>query len=796
MARVIYGLNTNQYLSEILDKTESIKNLEIDLRDLNVIRDISADPVSLNKEDIRLISGLKSDIRAVLFSLRTSTAFFPIILSNAPIDNTPINNNIKINNQISATAYKYNYYDFDEMTIKSADISTSRSSSWSSFETGNTAPIFYGGDVEIIPTPLTGKSLLDASSLEFNLTPEPLIFEAQEPTHLIKIEVNGVEQEFYAMKGIPLTFDGFFRTANFQFTISRNSSQPRASLVLEYLDTNEKSTWENLTVTSVNFPDFKARPKRIKFYYNPARITRLVLPNMLISAWPAVVLPAITTINISNNDFKEMPDFSVLAPNLRTLDIFGNDLTRGQTKIANIQLQRLPLTIENININGCFSDSVPVDISSYTNLRSLNFNSSYTISPRNLAAGKRMTDTQSTPAISPSNLTIYNVVNQRYTKLHVSVTQAQNLQNINISNNNIVSDSNDQDISLVSTQLRNFNSSFNSHNLVNVSNRPELLEYNYSYGYAITGNSELGGTFQGCNKLQRITLLQTYITGNIGQSFAELPSLNYLDIRFTQINGKLTKETFKGSTLLSTLLIQGSRLGLQDNGTIHNEFVDFDSLESLINLSNLYIVGNRNIRGNLPNLSLNKNLGSVNIQATDFSGGLQNYNSLPLLRELIVRDCKLSQSVPAFDSKSIEVIRLEFNLLTSDITNPLPTFNCSRLRYFSINNNLLAGPIPSYANCLNLDTLVLSNNLFVGYTPGALELCTRLRIIDFSNCRLNREDIQQILADLRKNYDKNKRSGVRVNLLGNNYVLSDIINNQLAVADLNYLRDQGWSITI
>lgn len=801
MANVIYGLNINQYMSEVSDKSETIKNLGVDLRDLDVIRDISADPISLDKEDMRLLSNLKSDIRAVLFSLRSSASFFPSVLSTAPVANFPINNNIKINNQLSATAYKYNYLDYTTLTVKSADISTSRNSSWSSFESGATAPIFYGGDVEIIPTPATGKSTLDASALELKMTPEPLIFAAQEPTHLVKITIDGVEQEFYAMKGIPLTFDGFFRTANFQFTISRTSAQPRASIVLEYPDTNEKFTWENLTVSSVNFPDFRARSKRIKFYYNPARISRLVLPSMLISSWPNVVLPAISIINIANNDFKEMPNFAVLAPALKTLDIFGNDLTRGETKIANTQLQKLPTTIENLNINGCFSDSTPIDLSAFTKLKSLNFNSNYSVSPNNTIAGKRMTDTQTTPAVSTdlttaTDLITYNVLNQPYTKLHTSVERAPNLENINIGNNRIVSDSAGGEISLVSTKLKNFSSLSNSHNLVNVSNRPDLVEYAHTYGSTLTGNSVLGNTFQGCIKLQRIILYATGVTGNIGQSFANLPSLSYLDIRFTFINGKLTKDTFNGSTSLYTILIQGSRLGLQDNGTVHAEFADYDSLETLSNLGILYIIGNRNIRGNLPNLTLNKNLASINIQTTDFSGGLQNYNSLPLLTELIVRDCKLSQGVPAFESKSLEVIRLEFNRLTASSTNPMPALKCSRLRYFSINNNLLAGPIPTYAACTNLDTLILSNNSFVGYTPGSIELCTKLKTIDFSNCRLNRQDIQQILADLRKNYDRNKRTGVRVNLLGNNYQLTDIVNSSISGADLNYLRSQGWSITI
>lgn len=800
MANVIYGLNINQYLSEVIDKSEAMKNLGIDVRDLDVIRDISTDPINLNKEDLRLISNLKSDVRAVLFSLRSSASFFPSILSNAPIANFPVNNNIFINGQLSATAYKYNYYDFNTGEVKSADISTSRNSSWSSFETVPNAPIFYGGDLEIIPSP-SGNSILNLSSLNVNSVPEPLVFAAQEPTHLIKMIVNGVEQEFYAMKGIPLIFEGFFRTASFAFTISRNSTQPRASLVVEYLDNNEKVTFENLTTSSVNLPDFKARAKLLKFYYNPARITRLILTKMMISSWPSVILPALATIDISINDYKEMPNFNILAPSLKTLNIYGNDLTRGETPAtANEQLNRLPTTIESINIDGCFGDSTPIDLTAYTNLKSLSFNSNYTVSSRNSVAGQRMTDTGSTPAVSPNNLISYNVTNQRYTKLHASVTEATNLQTINIGNNRISADSNNNEISLASTELRYFYSSGNPHNLVNVNSRQKLINYYHTYGGTPNGNKTLGGTFQGCQALQQIILYATYVEGDIGEAFANLPLLNYLDLRFTSIHGKLTNNTFKGSTSLRTILIQGSRLGLEYNGstyTPYDNFADSNSLESLSNLQTLYIIGNRNIKGNLPNLSLNKNLSTINIQATDFSGGLQNYNSLPVLRTLIVRDCKLSQGVPAFNNNSIDTIRLEFNRLTSDTTNPLPEFSCSKLKYFSINNNLLGGPIPSYANCPNLETIILSNNRsLVGYTTGSLELCTKLTTIDFSNCGLNRQDIQQVLSDLRKNYDKNKRRGVRVNLLGNNYVLSDIVNSSIAGADLNYLRAQGWSITI
>jgi hypothetical protein len=791
MSRVIYGLNVNQFLSEVANKPVAIQNLGIDIRDLDIIRDINASPVSLDKEDVRLISNLKSDIRAVLYSLRSTTSFFTKLLTDVPIVNFTIKNDLIINNQISATAYKFNYYDYNDNSTKTADVSTSRNSSWSSFSSEATAPIFYGGSVEIIPTPATDKSTLTTSALEIKTVPEPLIFEAQEPTHLIKITVNGVEQEFYAMKGIPLIFDGFFRNANFQFTITRTAQQPRASIILENLDNNQQTVFENLTTTSVNFFDFRTRPKRIKFYYNPNRITRLILRNMVITTWPNVILPAITNINIAVNNFNELPNFGTLAPALRILNVEGNNLSR-TGKTANEQLNTLPTTIEDLIINGCFSDSTPIDLTAYTNLRSLNFNSNYAISANNFIGGQIMNDLGPTPSVFPDRLVTYNVLNQRYRRLHVSVTQATNLENLNIRNNRITADSNNNQISLVSTKLRTFNSDNNSHNLVNVNNRQDLTSYIHRNGNILTGNATVGNTFQGCRSLNRIDLYATFVDGDIGTSFANLLSLQFLDIRFTRLRGRFTKDTFANSNKLQTLLIQRSLLGLDENGSAFSQFADGDTFEQLTELRTISIIDNRNIQGSIPNFIFNKKLSSINIQTTGFSGNLQSYNSLPVLNTLIVRDCLLAQQVPEFESNSLDTIRLEFNLLSGS----LPEFKCSSLRYFSINNNQLTGLMPNFANCNRLETLILSNNQFNGYTTGSLELCTRLRIIDFSNCRLTRTAIQIILADLRKNYDNNRRTGVRVNLLGNNYVLSDVLNSTTASADLNYLRSQGWSISI
>ena len=119
---------------------------------------------------------------------------------------------------------------------KLADISTSRVSAWSSsdprandndLDVQKLARISYGARVSIISggqlqfepqstvsnftyngvqyTGPAGQNRLQTSS-----TPEVKEFDSEVPTSKIKCNINGKEVFLYAMKGIPLTFKGFF----------------------------------------------------------------------------------------------------------------------------------------------------------------------------------------------------------------------------------------------------------------------------------------------------------------------------------------------------------------------------------------------------------------------------------------------------------------------------------------------------------------------------------------------------------------------------------------------------------
>jgi hypothetical protein len=121
-----------------------------------------------------------------------------------------LNYNYKLNSQLQAGAIKYSYYDFASTApniserIKSADISTSRASSWSTIGT----TISYGAEVKVVGNTFTFESL------GTTVAPVKRTFRAEVPTHTLTLKVDGNDRNFLAMKGIPLVFETFFRNTD------------------------------------------------------------------------------------------------------------------------------------------------------------------------------------------------------------------------------------------------------------------------------------------------------------------------------------------------------------------------------------------------------------------------------------------------------------------------------------------------------------------------------------------------------------------------------------------------------
>lgn len=281
MAENYRGLNVNVYLADIDDKETSLSNLGINIADLDAIRGIS--DAGVNSLDLRTISGLDVDQKKELYAMaRTSSAIGNLIRDLKDIGR-PLDFNMRIDDQVRAGAIKYNYMDWTSPTnVKTADISTSRVSSWSSTDSPatSTSDIFYGGEVRV-----TGNTV-EAANVQVQEAPVLARYPAEAPTHTITIEVNGQAKEFHAMKGIPLTFTGFFRNANLRGRVSQDGT-----IVPTWTVTNEDDNrfYETYTPSDENNPraggssiigsnstwyfrDSKAHPRILNFYYNPDRI--------------------------------------------------------------------------------------------------------------------------------------------------------------------------------------------------------------------------------------------------------------------------------------------------------------------------------------------------------------------------------------------------------------------------------------------------------------------------------------------------------------------------------------------
>jgi Leucine-rich repeat (LRR) protein len=114
--------------------------------------------------------------------------------------------------------------------------------------------------------------------------------------------------------------------------------------------------------------------------------------------------------------------------------------------------------------------------------------------------------------------------------------------------------------------------------------------------------------------------------------------------------------------------------------------------------------------------------------------------------------------------------------------------NLPSLIYFYAHNNQIAGEIPSFTECPNLQYLLLFNNKFSSYKLGAFADLYKIRYIDISNNLLTQFEINNIIDDLYKNYQAVKRGGIAINLKGNS------VPGISKVETIDFLRSKGWSI--
>jgi len=355
-----FGLNVNRSLADIVSNTQALANLGVNIEDLDIIRNAAGD-LGITADDIKSLSGLNVPLPEYLTRLYNDTQQYSNIINQTAGTTETLKGNLTINGVLGAGAIKYRYIDDDNTTLKVADISTSRVSSWSSPENPSNAasPIFYGSQVEV-----DGKVIVP--NLALTTPADTVRFRFSEvPTHKVQATIGGQTVYLYAMKGIPLTFEGFFRNLDSDVRLQnagavswRIVNLATAYLTREYENVGGTST----TRSFLRYRDTRAAQKNIEIYHNPNNITQLPLAASGISKLPAASLENLNNLFLDRNVIKDFPDFKQFAPNLRLLDIRENPFELGEDpdlrKFNQNVLERIPTTVTEIRMGNTFYGSI------------------------------------------------------------------------------------------------------------------------------------------------------------------------------------------------------------------------------------------------------------------------------------------------------------------------------------------------------------------------------------------------------------------------------------------------------
>ena len=787
MSGPIQGLRVSLNLADIADPTEAFNNLDLNIRDVDRIRGIAAEGVL--PEDIRTFSGLTSDFEKELIGIYDETINYSSYLSPLNDPRSDISVNMFANTSLVAASFKFNAVAANG-TVVSSELSTSRVSAWSSL--GNT--LYYGAKVSVA-------SDVELSSLTIDRPVRQKRFESEVPTHKVRIKIDGVDYDSYAMKNIPIRLTGFFSVArNVSFTVS--NARPggvgpylRPSWIVRDNDNGAEVTYTNILTGSltsgllqnrdstINFTSARAKERDILFYYPVDFIRGISLPNLRLYNFPSVVMNNMTTASLAGSDFREMPDFRRFTPNLTSLDISNINLMRSNDSTLRLFNQnvvnRLPTTLSTFVMDNSFGGVSSANLEIMTNLS--------TLIARGWG-GRRMSGT--TPAVNAARIETYDVAANVFSELHPTVRQSDTLKILNISNNNFGPTANVQ-ISATNQVIEEIYNNVNTCSFIDASNKPSLRVYNR---ISSTATGTVTNLFVNCSNLRDISIQSTRITGSL-PSFATNIALSRFNALTTLINNAdpsfaITNNTFGTGVAggcrptIEQFLLSSPNL----SGTIPE-----NALDNLIILNTFHLSSNRTtgITGSIPQLRQSSILRDLNLSFNRFTGTMPTYSFNSNLIRLNLSFNDLTGQIPG-----LNLPRLNTLLLNNNSFDELGVLQCPSLVEINVSNNLITR-VPSFSGCANVRIINMARNTMgasaTAYSAGTFIELPALRRLDLSNCGLQRAAVDQILIDLARNYDASPRGQVEINLLGN---AAPSATNEIRVFVISRLRAAGWTIRI
>lgn len=799
-----FGLNVNRSFTDVVSRDDAIENIGLNLEDLDVIRNIASEG-GVTRNDIRSTSGLDVDLRRYLVKLEKETTQYSGIINDSAGTDRKLRGNLTVNGILAASAVKYPFLN-DANELKKADVSTSRVSSWSSPDTNptETSPIFYGGDLDI-------GGELTVNNLNLTESARPVLFPDSEiPTHKIEANINEQTIFLYAMKGIPIIFEGFFRSFD---TIVELKNPGAVSFRIvdlnnpEFTQEYENTGGQSGTSATLTYRDTRPGRKDIELYHNPANITRLAIERIALEQFPAAEFPELLELNLYRNILTEFPRFADqngttgLAPKLTFLDIRENPFYLADDENLrffndNI-IDRLPTSLRELYIGNTFNGPITGDLTKLNRLIRLDLDSHNRGGSRPLfsAAGN---DVAGLPGALPEvadSVTTYSARRNRFESIPQSVKQLPNLESFDILGNDIT----DRNFFIDSAEIRYVNTGLgNQINVANMANKSNLEEYRSrrNYNGARNGADSNGLVtdsgvykFSNCTKLQEIRFYASYYEGPIPK-FEGNENLNRIDLYVTKFSGGRSFED--QDFVLYDDIFNDCRNSLTFFRVASTNLLDKDiapeTFSNTPNIDYLYIRSyNRGVSGPIPNLNNIARLRRLYLLQNKLTGPVPTFANNSRLFYVNLYSNQLSGAIPIISRSSLRYLFLHYNNLES--FNGLNTPNLLRLY---INNNNISGTIPDISNLTALRDLFINNNNFSSYTPNSLKPLTSLRRFDASNNPMTAGAVNRIINDLYQNYLTRPRSGVSINL--RNTLPTNSNFSQEASDSLQFLQSNGWIV--
>ena len=810
---IIFGLEAQRNLAEIPNTNLALRSLNLNILDFDVIR--GSKNAGASETDFRGLSGLNQPLFRRLGRYVDDSGFYESLIAEKAGYSSSLFGNLTVFGSVDGNAVRFRYVAVDNSGNRSigiADISTSRVSSWSSSASPVIAssPISYGAQVAINTSGELRFGTQDGTTgtrLQTTITPEEKEFASELPTHKIEVTIDNNTRSFYAMKGIPITFTGFFRKVSAKAQLTSLISNIAPSWKISQLDGSgvTKFTNQGGTTSEIEYKSSVSRERNIQFYYNPDNISLLEIPNAQISELPISKFQNLRTFNLINNNLTNFPDLTDVAPNLRTLVFSRNPFylsdNPNERRINDNIVNKIPEDLTSLTLGGSFGEDIPKDIlGRFTNLRTLNLA---------FDSGRRFVPSTNPGVCTcpnvPSTVTNYDLRGNDFRNFDaspgtdadgnqmVSVETSTTLVNLNLSDNaNLRKDA--FSIASGNNAIRNVFINRTRLPIPDLSGKSALERFHainmtnvqQSLGFFTSGNTY---KFDNCNALVELRLRLT----NMGGAFPKFTNSNLktVTLRNTKLvggehNGStqhvLPELTFQNAPEIATFQITSDKF-LKDKPIHPNAFTFTPKL------SDIWWNSARRTNGEIKDLFKQcPVLRIVRLYTNAFTGNCPNFQQQKdFIYYVHLGFNKLSGDIPALANLS-QLYQLR--LYNNNFTGIKKFTNLPRLRYCWFHNNQITGKIPDFSDCPRLYYLVMYNNQFTTYESGSFKTITQIRYLDVGRNSLTQTSINQIVTDLYDNYLAAPRGSVVINLSGG----TNAAPSGPALDLVTILESNGWDI--